>query len=83
MLNQNKCFACEVTERLELAICCKRPCCPNHRYGTGAHESGFTCSDHPFGMSYESDVERSKYVASRWWARLKAWLSKKKQELKS
>jgi hypothetical protein len=83
MSDRKKCFACEVTERLVLAICCKRPCCPNHRYGTGSHESGFTCSDHPFGMAYEPPAEQAKYVTYRWSGRLMGWLRKKKQELKS
>ena len=73
-----KCFACNVTERLTVSTCCGRPCCPSHRYGDGAITSGFTCSDHPFGMRYESFKERVRYVASRGgvsrWNRLKAWL---------
>lgn len=48
------CFACDQEEGLARATCCQRLCCPSHRYGDGSIVSGYTCSDHPFGMWYES-----------------------------
>ena len=74
-----KCFACEVTERLALATCCGRLCCPSHRFGDGSLRSGFTCSDHPFGMAYElrkGPAARGLRTSGRWWNRMKAWLFK-------
>lgn len=48
------CFACSATEGLALSTCCNRLCCGSHRFGDGSIASGFTCSDHPFGMQYET-----------------------------
>lgn len=75
-----KCFACGATYRLVVAICCRRPCCPSHRYGTGDVSSGFTCSDHPFGMTYEPRRERLLGASRRWWSRLRAWLFRGKDQ---
>lgn len=48
---EEKCSFCDSQDRVERAICCHKPVCPSHRYGTGAKDEGFTCQDHPFGKN--------------------------------
>lgn len=41
------CYLCGAPDTA-LSICCRKPVCASHRFGTGSIQDGFTCSKHPF-----------------------------------